>query len=155
MFLSSLFVPAFAITAAIRTNVLETKQHYRHEARWIVALMFYVLRRGNQRCIHQNKQKFGQRVRHKGAAIYFTPLSCEQQMLPFCIKCEGCVVYLTAGMVRVMFYSSLSDGFMLRFFNNMFVLPCFTNSVYLIFNFYSSNLLCAHFYTSRIGILST
>lgn len=86
MFLSSLFIPAFAITAAIRTNVLETKQHYRHEVWWIVALMFYVLLRGNQRCIHQNKQKFGQRVQHKGAAIYFTLLSREQQMLPFCVR---------------------------------------------------------------------
>lgn len=121
MFLSSLFVPAFAITAAIRTNVLETKQHYRHEARWIVALMFYALLRGNQRCIHQNKQKFGQRVRHKGAAIYFTPLSREHQMLPFCIKCEGCVVYLTAGMLRVMLCLSLSDT--LRIWFLIFILP--------------------------------
>lgn len=135
MFLSSLFVPAFAITTAIRTNVLETKLHYRHESRWIVALMFYVLLRGNQCCIHQNKQKFGQRVRRKGVAIYFTPLSREHQMLPFCIKCEERVVYLTAGMLRVMFYSSLSDGFMLRLFNNMFVFPCFTNCVFDFFIF--------------------
>lgn len=55
-------------------------------------------------------------------------------MLPFC-RDEGCVVYLTAGMLGVMFYSSSFDGFMLRLFNNMFVFPCFTSCIFDFFIF--------------------
>lgn len=90
----------------IMTNALEKKQTNKQNNMGhgqIVALMFYVLLRGNQCYIHRNKQISMQRLGCKCMLIYSFH-SHEQQMLSFCRSDKWRVVYLTQQGIRLLLF---------------------------------------------------